>query len=400
MPTVLVPCPTERDRLNLDDPGIRPRFDLRPAGDASDLAHPAGILDRLTGVDQAGVKGVLGARDATAHLAVHLAAPMGLPGPTTEAFMRCHDKLESRGWQRRLVPEATVGFFGLDPDLPVPERLPLAFPMFVKPITGHLSLLAFTVRDRDELEAVLARSRRELPDVSRLTEELEGRTFRTMIAEELVEARQVTFEGFMHHGVLTPIGVTDSVMHPNQISFLRFDYPSSLPAGLHARMAGIAERLMRGIGFDDSVFNIEFFVRPDGRVSIIEANGRMASQFSPLVKAVHGVSTYQLQLELATGGSPELPAANPDLVASSFVLRHYQDAVVESVPDPAAVLDRYPHAQVEILVRPGQRLSDNEDDVASHRLALVALAGRDRAEVLHRYEVAKDLLRFGLGPCD
>ena len=167
----------------------------------------------------------------------------------------------------------------------------------------------------------------------------------------------------MHQGNLTPVGVTDSVLHPNGISFLRFDYPSAVPSELQRRMAGIAEQFMRSIEFEGSLFNMEFFVGPDGDLKIIEVNGRMASQFGPLVKAVHGVSTYEVQLDLVSGGSPELPPAREDLVASSFVLRTYEDAVVEAVPDPAAVLERFPHAQVELLVRPGQRLSDNDDDV-------------------------------------
>jgi hypothetical protein len=47
---------------------------------------------------------------------------------------------------------------------------------------------------------------------------------------------------------------------------------------------------------------------------------------------------------------------------------------------------------VELLVRPGQLLSDNDDDVASHRLALIALAAPTREAVLARYEEAKRLL--------
>jgi hypothetical protein len=124
----------------------------------------------------------------------------------------------------------------------------------------------------------------------------------------------------------------------------------------------------------------------------------MASQLGPLVKAVHGMSTYEVQLDLCGGGSPELPPPRDDLMASSFVLRTYEDAVVEAVPDPAAVLERFPHAQVELLVRPGQRLSENDDDVKSHRLALVALAAPNRAALMDRYEEAKRLLRFDLRP--
>ena len=137
---------------------------------------------------------------------------------------------------------------------------------------------------------------------------------------------------------------------------------------------------MPALGFDDSLFNIEFFVHADGTAKIVEVNGRMASQFAPLVRAVHGMSSYRIQLELVTGGKPHLPKPRTDMVASSFVLRRYMaDGIVESVPDPAAVVERFPGSQVELLVRPGQRLSDNDDDSASHRLAVVAMSGPDRA---------------------
>ena len=62
--------------------------------------------------------------------------------------MRCHDKLESRRLQREAVPDATPRFFALDPSDPIPDPLPLPFPLFVKPVSAHLSQLAFPVNDR------------------------------------------------------------------------------------------------------------------------------------------------------------------------------------------------------------------------------------------------------------
>ena len=45
------------------------------------------------------------------HMAVRVADRLGLPGPSPESFMRCHDKLEARRWQQRIkVPEATPRF--------------------------------------------------------------------------------------------------------------------------------------------------------------------------------------------------------------------------------------------------------------------------------------------------
>ena len=397
VPSVLVVCPGQRDRLNFADERILDRYALRFAG------QPIGPgFDARTFVDHMirfgpAADGIFGSSDATGHIASILAEAAGLPGPGREAFMRCHDKLASREIQARAVPEATPAFAPVDLDDPH-VRPPLPFPFFMKPIAAHLSQLAYHVRDEFEFAGVVAEARREIDAITAHDRELEGREFRTLIAEELLDGSLVTFEGWMQGGRVTPIGVTDAVMHPNGISFLRFEYPSRLPEGPQQAMAGVAERLMPALGFGDSMFNIEFFISPDGAPKIVEVNGRMASQFAPLVGAVHGVSSYEIQLALCTGRTPDLPAARDDVVAASFVLRTYADAVVRSVPDPTTVLERYPHAHVEVLVGPGHRLSEYDQDTASHRLAVVALAARDRASLLARFAEAVELLPFELEP--
>jgi biotin carboxylase len=397
-PTALIVHPGVRDRLNLEHPEVGEHVRAILLDDDAPTDRPNAILERLAGDARVRtVNGVFGSSDASAHLAAHLAAQLGLPGPTPEAFMRCHDKLESRRLQRDAVPDATPRSFALDPNDPIPDPLPLPFPLFVKPVSAHLSQLAFPVHDRDQLELAMRSAREQLDRVAAFDEELEGRSFHLMLVEELLEGRLVTFEGFMCNGIMTPIGVTDSIMHPNGISFVRFDYPSALSSDVAGRLGEIASVLMPALGFDDSLFNIEFFVAVDGTAKIVEVNGRMASQFAPLVRAVHGMSTYRLQLELVTGGRPTLPSVRRDVVASSFVLRRYiEDAVVETVPDPAVVVERFPGSQVELLVRPGQRLSDNDDDSASHRLAVVAMSGPDRATLLRDWEEAQRLLPFSL----
>jgi biotin carboxylase len=401
-PTALIVHPGERDRWNLEDPDVRTHVDPIVVEDDGPEEKPTAILERLAADPRtATVDGIFGSSDASAHLAVRLAALRGLPGPTPEAFMRCHDKLESRRLQRAIVPAATPRYWALEPDGPIPDPLPIPFPVFVKPVSAHLSQLAFPVLDRDALEDSLTAARAHMDTVAAFDEELEGRSFHLMLVEELLQGRLVTFEGFMHRGELTPIGVTDSVLHPNGISFVRFDYPSTLAPAVSAGLSDIARRLMPGLGFDDSMFNIEFFVDDAGSAKIVEVNGRMASQFAPLVRAVHGTSSYRIQLELVTGGSPTLPPLRPDVVASSFVLRHYAgDAVVEAVPDPAEILERFPECHVEVLVRSGQRLSDNDDDSESYRLAVVAMSGPDRATLLRDWDEAQRLLAFSLRPIE
>jgi biotin carboxylase len=398
MPTALIICPAQRDRLNLADERILSRYGLQLAGPlvTSPGFDPGKFADTIV-ANAPLVQGILGSGDASGHLATVIANRLGLPGASASAFLRCHDKLTCRRIQADTVPEATPRFAAVDPDNP-PARAPLPYPFFVKPVSAHLSQLAYTVRNDDEFADVLTEARARLEAITAYDAALTGRSFRGLIAEELLSGVLVTFEGYMHHGTMTPIGITDAVMHPNGISFLRFEYPTALPEWAVARIHDIAGRLMPALDFDDSVFNIEFFVSPAGDVRIVEVNGRMASQFAPLVKAVHGVSTYELQLALVTGGVPKLPPARTDLVASSFVLRTYTDAIVRSVPDPTAVTRRFGHAHVEVLVRPGQRLSENDDDTASHRLAVVALAAPDRDAACRRFDEAAALLPFEFEP--
>ncbi len=399
MRTALVVCPTARDRVELADPRIGERFALLlsgpPPGPGFD---PAAYVERISRRPPA-VDGVFAARDASAHVAAVLAGRLGLPGLGAEAFMRCHDKLACRRTQASVVPEATPAFAALDPwSPPAAGKPPLPYPFFAKPIVAHLSQLAARVDGDGELAALLARARSELPAITAHDRALAGGRHELMLAEEALGGRQITYEGFVHRGAVHHVGITDSVMHRNGISFLRFQYPTALPRADAAAVEAIAERLAPALGLEETLFNVELFVREGEPPAIVEVNPRLASQFSPLVRAVHGVSTYELQLELATGGSPALPPADPEIAAASFVVRVYEDAVVRRVPDPAALCERFPDARVELLVRPGQLLSENDDDMLSYRLAVVALAARGRERLYERYRELVRALDFELEP--
>ena len=397
MPTALVICPSQRDRLNMADERILDRFALRFAGQPIGTGFdPRTFVEHMARFGPA-ADGIFGSSDATGHLASILADDAGLPGPGRDAFMRCHDKLACRRIQAAVVPEVTPAFAAVELDDP-DAAPPLPFPFFLKPVAAHLSQLAYRVDDEAGFAAVVARARDEIDAITAADRALEGRPFRTLIAEELLDGMLVTFEGWMQDGRMTAIGVTDAVMHPNRISFLRFEYPSRLPEGPRQAMADVAARLMPALGFDNSMFNIEFFVQPDGSLTIVECNGRMASQFAPLVQAVHGISSYEIQLDLCTGAHTaasararrprdgELPAAD---------IRGRDRA---SVPDPTHRPRALSACAVEVLVRPGHRLSENDDDTASHRLAVVALAAPDRASLLGRFAQAVRLLPFELEP--
>ncbi len=174
-------------------------------------------------------------------------------------------------------------------------------------------------------------------------------------------------------------------------SFECFEYPSSLPAHRWAELADIAGRVAAALGFDGGFFNIEFFVPDSGPATIIEMNARIASQFAPLVAAVHGRSTYELLFELACGRDPGWTPGKPHGAAVSYCLRAFADHLVASVPEDEAGL--------EVLVEPGLRLSEQGvNDVSSYRLAILSEWGETRERARERARKRARSLPFVLEP--
>jgi ATP-grasp domain len=382
---VLLVCPQERDFGLVPAAGLEKRYRIRWIGrdlDAHDV-DPAAVLAEALAMP---ADGVVGTKDRSALLAAAVAERTGLPGPTPQAVFACQHKPTSREVQRRIVPEATPSFEILNG---TPTLEP---PFFVKPVVGRLSQLARRIDDVAELA--------DLPDrdpyrdgYARLADlaGLPADALHGYMAEELVEGDEVTLEGYVHRGLVTVIGVTDSVKYPGTNSFERFEYPSRFPPQTLQLLADDARRLLPALGFDGGFFNVEFFVPGRGRPKIIEANGRIASQFAPLVQALHGRSTYELLFSLACGHDPDWEEGDPDGVAVSFVLRTFEDAYVSAEPEP--------QDGVEILAHAGLRLSEQgANDVHSFRLAIVYEAGETREEAVERARARASELRFRLEP--
>jgi hypothetical protein len=178
------------------------------------------------------------------------------------------------------------------------------------------------------------------------------------------------------------------VKYPGTNSFERFEYPTVLSEDREAEIEDVVRRVMPELGFEGGFFNVEFFVSPDESPRIIEVNARIASQFAPLVQALHGRSTYDALFELACGEDPAWRTGRPDGVGVSYCMRVFDDAFVEAVPDPEEGL--------ELLVRPGLHLSDQGvNDAQSYRLFILNEVGETRAEAIQRCRERARRLRRG-----
>jgi hypothetical protein len=388
VPDVLLVCPQDRDRTLIGAAGLDDLYRVRYVGPDLDTVtdfDPGAFLAECTTVR---ADGIVGTKDRSALLASLLAERLGLPGPKPDAVINCQHKGRSRLLHRDVAPAATLPFATVHgADDPPPACPP---PWFAKPIVGRLSQGARRVDDPAEF--------RELRDASGYSAawgriaEVAGvpqAAVDGFLVEELARGAEVTLEGYVYEGRMTVIGITDSMMYAGTNSFERFEYPSALSLERQEELADVARRVVPALGFDGGFFNMEFVVPPEGPATLIEVNGRIASQFAPMMQAVHGRSTYGALLALACGSDPQWRPGRPDGVAVSYVLRAFTDAFVESVPEPAS--------GVEILVRPGLRLSEQgTNDVESYRVAIVYGAGETRAEALERCRARLRRLRFQL----
>lgn len=386
MRELLVVCPQERDLRAVRAAGLDARYGVRWAGtdlDGAEGFDAAAFLDEWS---QRPADGVVGTKDRSALLAALLARRLGLPGPSPRALLACQHKPTSRELQRRVAPEATPRFAVLNGR----GDLPLPLPFFAKPVVGRLSQHAVRVDGPADLERLAGADRyagayAAIAALAGLPEE----ATRGVLAEELLSGAEVTLEGYVHRGRVVTIGITDSVKYPGTNSFERFEYPTALPPERQAEIERLAGAVLPALGFDGGFFNVELFVPETGPARTIEVNGRIASQFAPLVKALHGRSTYDALFALACGEDPAWRAGRPDGVAISYCLRVFEDAFVAGVPEPEEGL--------ELLVRPGRRLSEQGvNDAGSYRLAIFHEAAGTRVEAVARCRERARALRFDL----
>lgn len=357
-----------------------------------------------------GVDGVMASDDYPGSIVASvIAREMKLPGADPAVILRCQHKYYARVAQRIAVPEAVPEFALIDAADIGHAAPPLFFPMFVKPVKSFFSLLAERVEDAASLARLARNAEPHLHEFVKPFNQLLARYSDLalgggyLIAESPLGGVQVTVEGCVFRGDVEIIGVTDSVMYPGTISFERFEYPSALPEDVQRRMAELATRFVKSVGFDNSLFNIEMFYDPrSDAIHFIEINPRMCPQFADMMEKVNGVNTYRIALDIAAGVQPTIcDASGRYPFAASFALRLFQDARVLRVPDPeelAEFHERFPDARLKVLCRPEHRLSDELQDGKSYRYAVLNIGGDSRSDLLLQRDRALERLSFGFEP--
>lgn len=344
-------------------------------------------------------------------IAALVAERLGLPGTPVEAILACQHKLHARRVLQRVAPQATLPA----EELParyggaIPEGL--RYPLYVKPVRAAFSVLARKVLSHAELTAHTRFGWRELWVIRHLIDPFErlaaqrlpeaGSCHRMML-EQPVSAPQFNLDGWVWNGRAHALGVVDAVMVPGTQAFMRWDLPSRLPAAVQARALDVAQRFLQAVGFTQGLFNMEFFFDAAAdRLTVIEFNPRLASQFSDLYLRTTGHDPHAMALAMALGQDPAtLPRAQPQGgAAASLVYRSFAGDPVPRMPDAAtrAALQRlFPDALLHTFGKSGHALERELKWLGSHRYATLHLHGDDAADLRRRAERASALLGWPL----
>ncbi len=357
-----------------------------------------------------GWAGVVSNHEQFGALAAALVAEkLGLCGTPPEAVLAAQHKLHARRVLQQVAPEANLAFTELDAQYggAIPPELP--YPAFVKPVKAAFSVLARAVRNHAELHAHTCFGRRELWVIRRLVEPFEqvlnerlpgaGSAHRMLLEEPIPQhTPQFNLDGWVFGGRAHALGVVDAVMYPGTQSFMRWEYPSRLAAGIQQRALAVAQKFLAAIGFTHGLFNMEFFFdAATDRLAVIEFNPRLASQFSDLYRRVQGVDAHAMSLALALGQDPaEVPRSEPSAgVAASLVYRSFSPTWVPPMPTPrqaAALARQFPDSMLFTYPKTGHSLARDFKWLGSHRYGIIHLDGRDEHQLRERCLRASALL--------
>lgn len=325
----------------------------------------------------------------------------GLRSAELTAVVRCEHKYWCRLEQQKVIDEyPAFALVDLEHDTSLPEGFD--YPAWVKPVKSFSSALAYQVGNDEELAQALGEIRNRIDQVGDafdhlleyvdLPDEIARVGGRACLVEESVTGGQLTIEGYSVGTEVHIYGAIDSVTYPDCPSFLRYQYPSTLPQRIITRASDLSRALVARLGLDSVAFNVEFFVDPEREtLTVLEVNPRHSQSHARLFEYVDGIPNHQCMVRLALGLDPQLPyGEGPYRHAAKWFFRRFTDGTVRRCPSAAeidSIEEQVPGVAVKIAASEGMRLSDaDRQDSYSYELAHVFIGANSEAELAEKYE--------------
>lgn len=346
-------------------------------------------------------------------VAAMVAERLGLAGPTVAAVLACQHKLYARSILQEVCPQENLRFAAVDarPNVSPPESLGL--PVYLKPARATFSMLARSIDGPLAWREYFANAPADRWITRRLLAPFEQAIARHLpgagsslrfLAEEPVWHPQYNLDGYRDQSGIHLLGVVDAVSYPGTQAFQRWEFPSRLPQTVIARALAVAQRFLAAVGFGQGFFNMEFFYDPvSDRISVIEFNPRLSSQFGDLYRGVLGLNPHAMAMAIAMGREGRSVPRQPPTgqVGASLVWRAFARDELPPRPSKGAIaaLSR------EIL---GARLAQFSRApfsvqrelawMGSHRYAVVNLVAEDSESLLRQSSRIANLLGWPNAP--
>ena len=243
--------------------------------------HERGIKPRV----------VMTIRDEWLQIAAMVAQHYGLPHQAVKAYKISQNKGEAR----RILRDAGIEKVRhLEASFEELESAGSAFgfPFFVKPVPGIRSEFARCIQNNQEW-------RQYQTDVLQTP-------LKKFILEEYLQGHEVDADIVLFKGKLLYGKISDNfpVFHPWALETGQL-FPSILPKDTQQSLVNYAYEAARAFGYDRGVLHAELMLRKDGRIALIELNGRPGGMFIPnWHKYIWGVDLIKAQLAIAANQDP------------------------------------------------------------------------------------------------
>lgn len=344
-----------------------------------------------------------------------LAQRFGLRCASIESVLKCEHKYWSRLEQIKAAPECVPRFCKVDPfDPDALSKIDLEYPFWLKPVKAYSSMLGFKVNNEDDFKEAIAKTKKHIHRFGKpldffmgladVPQEIKDAGGSICIAEEFVDGMEVAPEGYIFEGEVGVHGVVDLIRGPNGKSFTRLDYPSQAPAEVQRRIIDVTKKVINQVGLNNHCFNVEYFWdEKNDKLWLLEINSRISQTHANLFEKVDGTSNHEVAVHVCTGQEPRFEhGAGKYKRASQFMIRRYEDGVVEKVPgklDVEKMLQEVPDTYMNLGVKKGDRLSELKDqDIYSYDLADLFIGGQSADDLERKYQRCLEILPFEISP--
>lgn len=265
---------------------------------------------------------------------------------------------------------------------------------FIKPSKGSLSEGALKITSNNKENIILPQKRLCKFERS-IYKKYFDKPLNTFILQPYIDQKQFTFDAFIYKGEVTTLGITESIYDKQKGSFIRFDFPISFSQEILKNLNMIVKEILEKLNFNNSLFNLEFFISKDNKITIIELNTRPSIVFENFYQQYFKKSMTEMMIEISLNKKPELEKNNQIIKCKSFILRKYSDAVITSLPTKNVLLNIIKNNNLEnikILGKKDKKLSQQRQDSYSYRYAIIDICGKSSKEINTKYQKVKSEL--------